>query len=587
MQEGRNADIKRKQNIICAFVLFFLFMLISYPALFQQMVKGHDLRFHLFRIEGVVTDLSFPNIPVRLSSQWLNGYGYPVSIFYGDCFLYLAVLFRKIGFSVLNAYRMFLLCVNSITLAIAFISFRSIFQRYEIALAATAAYVTASYRLVDLYVRAALGEILAMVFFPAIVACICRLYTEDDSHKRIRSVVLLAFSLAAIVCSHIISTAMLITELLPLYLIGLFLFCKREKRIERTIDFIMAGILSILLSSFFVLPFMDYFLSVDTIATIPTKHLIQKKGVRVADLFDFWSSPFANHAGNIQRTPGILLMMVLLLALLYCVLCVFMKFKHQGQRKLIFDLVVSLVLLFKTTRYFPWDSIEQMFPFGSLLTMIQFPMRYLSFSVLFLSLLLGDCISVILTEYDISNVQAVKRSCFFFGAVLCLFCLYQCISLDVFIAQNKNKVTYQTPEDLGEWRSGAMEYLLRGVSIEQLPTEIETEAMISTELLLRHRNEFLIACTSGSEYGWIQLPVFHYKYYRVEDVEDLGRELEIHDGGNRRVGILLPPDYTGIIHVFWREPFLWRVAELISIISAGMCLGYLLYSKKRDKENCI
>lgn len=58
------------------------------------MVRGisdndyQDLRVHLMRIEGIADQLRLGHVPVRMQSVWLDGYGYPISIYYGDIFLY-------------------------------------------------------------------------------------------------------------------------------------------------------------------------------------------------------------------------------------------------------------------------------------------------------------------------------------------------------------------------------------------------------------------------------------------------------------------------------------------------------------------
>lgn len=51
-------------------------------------VIGHDLDFHLLRIEGLKDGLLSGVFPVRIQPNWVNGWGYPVSIMYGDLTLF-------------------------------------------------------------------------------------------------------------------------------------------------------------------------------------------------------------------------------------------------------------------------------------------------------------------------------------------------------------------------------------------------------------------------------------------------------------------------------------------------------------------
>ena len=54
-------------------VMIALIVIVSYPALFMVMAKGHDLDFHLMRAEGIRQDLSWSQIPVRMQSNWIDG----------------------------------------------------------------------------------------------------------------------------------------------------------------------------------------------------------------------------------------------------------------------------------------------------------------------------------------------------------------------------------------------------------------------------------------------------------------------------------------------------------------------------------
>ena len=116
-------------------------------------------------------------------------------------------------------------------------------------------------------------------------------------------------------------------------------------------------------------------------------------------------------------------------------------------------------------------------------------------------------------------------------------------------------------EDLGRWDYYAMDFQLENTTVDDVPLGCVYENMSAMEILSRSSNDFLIACVTGPEYGWIQLPVFAYKYYHACDLEDPSKVFEIHEGANRTVGVLLPGDYSGVLHVYWKEPLFWRITE--------------------------
>ena len=64
--------------------------------------------------------------PVRIQPGWLDGYGYVVSVFYGDIFMYFPAFLRVVGFSLEEAYKTYLGIVNIATVFISFYAFKKI-----------------------------------------------------------------------------------------------------------------------------------------------------------------------------------------------------------------------------------------------------------------------------------------------------------------------------------------------------------------------------------------------------------------------------------------------------------------------------
>ena len=71
----------------------------------EYILYGHDLIFHLFRIEGLAEGLKAGSFPVRIQPGWFNGWGYPVSVMYGEGLLLFPSVLRILGVSVQNAYN--------------------------------------------------------------------------------------------------------------------------------------------------------------------------------------------------------------------------------------------------------------------------------------------------------------------------------------------------------------------------------------------------------------------------------------------------------------------------------------------------
>ena len=581
--------LREKWHIL---VLILLVVLISYPALFMDMAKGHDLDFHLMRIEGIRGDVSLSNFPVRMQSPWIDGYGYPVSILYGDLFLYLPAFFRFLRIPIMPAYRLFVLCINSATVAIAYNSFRVILKRREAAVFAATLYATAAYRLVDEYVRSAVGETLTIVFLPAVLACISVIYTSDEARTRWKAAVILAFVFTSITCAHTLTTSMLLVVLAPGVIISLFVFCKKGDRLRRFWNIFGAGVITVFLAAFFIVPFLDFYLNADIGFALDKGENIQGEGLILRDFFNFFCDPFKTFRDDIQKTPGIALMTVLICAAAYLVMCLAGRIRRSSggenhvvgvfvnHRRIVFEFCFALVLLFMTSRLFPWDFIEYNVPFGGLFIAIEFPMRYLAFAIVFLALLGGELL-LGLSEKFVNKGLTQRRVLRLICAAFVGMCVFNVVNLCVYTPRFEKKANFMNVEDLGRWDYYAMDFQLKNTSVDDLDLGVKYEGLLSFEVVSRDSNDWMIACVTGPDYGWVQFPVFAYPYYRAEDVQDPSVQFEIHEGGNRTVGVLLPANWSGILHMYWKEPVFWRVCEIISFITFAACVIFLVRGKSK------
>ncbi len=560
-------------------------ILISWPPLFMSMAKGHDMLFHLQRIEGIREDASWHSLPVRMQSGWMQGYGYPVSVLYGDMFLYIGAIFRKIGLPVMASFRLFLLCVNTATVVISYFSFKT-FNKGWAPVIATFAYTASSYRLVDVYVRSAIGETLAITFFPAIVACMHMIYVEADRKCRRRYAVIMSFAFLAVILSHTLTTSMMLVVLALLCPVSLVIFGIKGERLRQFGDIVISGLLTIVLAAFFIVPFLDFYLTADIAFALDKVNHIQGEGVDLASLLEFVCNPFENAASEIQRTPGPVLMTALVAALIYIAYSFVRKVKFANRGRMIFEAGSSLLLLLMSSRVFPWDWIEENVPVvGGIVTAIEFPMRYLAFAIVFLAFLTCDLFGALFVASGDEGVgtKSVRNSAikWISSVAVCLLCIFNIAQLCLHSRTYDKRADFATREDLGVWEYYSMDFQLANSTVENLPLGLVYEGLESMEVLSRNSNDFQIAVTSGPEYGWIQLPVFNYKYYHAEDLQDPSVKFEIHDGGNRTVGVLLPGNYSGIVHIYWQEPILWRITELISLLTFIACAVYLLRSARQ------
>lgn len=222
------------------------------PMLTPYLTYGVDLTFHLLRIEGLAEGFSQGQIPVKMQSPWMNGYGYPVSIFYGDLLLSVAGILRWIGFSLQGTYKIYVFFVGMLTFYIGWYSFNRIIKDWKIAIFGAFIYTIAPYRLMSIY-GGRVGAYSALVFFPLVFAGAYEILVYEKKERK-NSWLILAAGMTGVLQNHILST-----EIVGLILgITCLIFWKRTFERSRFLDFIKAAGSAVAVNLMFLIPFLDY-----------------------------------------------------------------------------------------------------------------------------------------------------------------------------------------------------------------------------------------------------------------------------------------------------------------------------------------
>lgn len=84
----------------------------SLPLGVDYLTKGHDLLFHLSRIDGIKNGILSGQFPIKIYTNWLCGNGYAAGVYYGDMVLYFPALLRIAGFNCMQSYKIFVVLCN-------------------------------------------------------------------------------------------------------------------------------------------------------------------------------------------------------------------------------------------------------------------------------------------------------------------------------------------------------------------------------------------------------------------------------------------------------------------------------------------
>ena len=161
-------------------ITFLVFLaILSSASIFTITLKyGHDILFHLSRIKGIKESFGIELFP-SIYSNYLNGYGYANPLFYPDIFLYIPAFIHYIGIDIYTSYKIFLFLINLFSIITMYISVKGISKNKYAAIISSIIYAFASYRLVDVFSRAAIGEALAFIFAPLVVYGIYEIIYQD------------------------------------------------------------------------------------------------------------------------------------------------------------------------------------------------------------------------------------------------------------------------------------------------------------------------------------------------------------------------------------------------------------------------
>ncbi len=521
---------------------------------------GHDMFFHLLRIEGICEGIKSGQFPVRIQPEWYNGYGYACSIFYGDVFLLIPAMLHLVGLPLQTAYKIFIVLVNICTFYVAFVSFRGIFDDETIASLGATWYTLSLYRLINVYIRHAVGEYTAMIFFPLIgYALFCLLKKEAKPSKGMKALII---GVTGILQSHIISFELSICVMVVICII----YIKRVFRREVIFAFIKAIGITILLNLWFLVPLMDYMktgvFNANTVSEYKKTADIGESGLFLKQMFKLLYGAggvnlpaSAGLDGEMPLGVGLGSLIVILLGI-----CVIIRMRRDvTAEKTKFGLVIcggTLMALWMSSLYFPWRMLGKL---GNAIKYaivnIQFPWRLLGIASILIALL----VCIIATD-KYKTIRIIVIIAFLALGVSDAYMLYDetrvSEQVEVYDIDNLN-----TCEPSGE------EYLPYGTDVSELK---EGDVRTTNISVLNWDKNYLTFTASvvnhSDEPGYLLAPMLFYKGYRavMDDADQTA--LEITFGDNKRVLVTIPGRTEGIVKIYWDKPILWRVSDAISLL---------------------
>ena len=565
---GKPSDILRRYKV--PFALGLVCLLACLPFFCDGILWGDDMDFHLTRIAHLAQSLQEGQFPVRMYTDMLNGYGYAAPLYYCDIFLYIPAVLFNCMLPLQTCYKIYGVLVTAATAAISYTSLRHILKHKEIAVVGTALYLLAGYRLCNVHMRAAVGEYTAMTWLPLFVWGMYKIYTHQKPAWR--QWMPLAVGMAGLVLCHVIS--------FEITCVFLLMFCllraKETFKISRLGALCKAAGTCVALCAWFLIPMLHSMATQKILGTQALPADFQSNGVSLNQLLALF--PFQKYSNSLGALGAAVTIGTLIAVFVLAQRDRWKRLPQNVLRLLQCSLLLGVLSAVFALNAFPWNSllshVEGTF-FHKILALAQFPWRYLTISTILLVVAAAAALHIL--QQNRPELYRKAQT-----LLLSTMVLYTALfSYNLF--QVRTEVVKYDPIARDENTIGMAEYKLPGdADLNYARPQSENADL---QIKWYDKTDGIAHITlenTGDAEATVTLPIFDYGNYHAVDTE--GTEWPMTMSEDSLLQITVPGGYSGAISIEYKEPLLWRAAELVSLATCGGVLVLWLRDKKKRRS---
>ncbi len=557
---------RRDRAVLMACALFS-----SLPLLWPGILDGHDLLFHLNRIEGIASGLRCGQFPVRIHASTLAGYGYAASEFYPELFLYFPAVLRLLGVSLVASLRIFELCINFSAALVCYTCARRLLENRGEALAASVMYVLCIYRLNNLYTRATLGESLAMIFFPLVLLAFTRILEGETGYW-----IELALGMVGICMSHLLSVLFTTLALFVAALVHARTLIRNPRRIAAILK---AALLTLLCISWFMVPMLRYLQEdINTNVGVDTDMNILRLGSFLVPFSGKVGQEADDYALTIGVVPGVTITLGVGLYLLRMYMGQRENNEVRCRRERAF-LVAGLVLAACSTGLFPWrELVGRAGRLMHVFRQIQFPWRLVGVAMPMLCMIAA-------------RGYLMKKETRAAGAVA--LGILAVLTSGYTMQSRMREGPVMEEDGYCDTRIGQFEYTYLWTQKDALePGRVHMLGVDPCEVVEYDKQGTTLRCTLSIPQGnshEVEIPLLFYPGYKVTEAEGV-ENARCMIGNNNVIWVLLRDHGPEVkFTVRFVEPLIWRVAEVVSaagfVLLAVFMRSFLKKQRRKDEEH--
>lgn len=370
----------------------------------QSLPLEHDTLFHLSRIEGLAQSFKDGVFIPRIYPYKNMNFGYGSPMFYSDLTLVIPAILYNLGISISNTY-VFTIFVFTFLSSYFAMKYCHLVTKHQYApYIASLLYIFNNYRITDVYVRGALGEVMGFAFLPIVLMGIYYvLYTEEKKWHY------LAIGFTSLALTHNISFY------LACICFGFFLILRFRTwtSSRQTIYAILKAIVvSMGCAAFFIFPMLEqlasqkFFLSYYTTNSSLTDSAVEAwKYFANTTVFGYGTHGYSKSMSMLVN-PGYFMMLVPLLYL----------FKKQKDLFITHNLILGYLFLLLPLDILPWNLLVLFSPIQFTWRLIMLstctlliPASVALFEVKFKPIVLTSAVCLLLVGEGLWHIQPVLQ----------------------------------------------------------------------------------------------------------------------------------------------------------------------------------
>ena len=559
-----------KNKYIGYIIIFILSCIIIAPIFSMDLTQNNEAKIHMariFSIDSVLKDRVFPPI---IDYKYINGFGYALNLFYGPITTYIPIIFLNIfgttGLA-LKVFAFFTVLLSGITM---YNFIYRVTKRRLVATIGAIIYISAPYKLSNIFSRSAVGEYTAFIFIPLVFEGLYNIFNDKGKDY------LLAIGIIGLILSHTISTVY----------IAIFAFIYLLLNIDKLGKWkvwkklLSNGLVALIVCLSYLIPLLEhYFVGNYTIFDTTAMHSnCQEVYTTALGLSDLFASEFGNQ--EIRFSLGFITCILTLLGV-FC----YKKIKKEYKKTYLSFLFISIITLIMSSKLFPW------FIMPSFMGVIQFAWRNLGFFAFFISLICG--INAVTFAEGVLKKDVLKDT--FSFAVIISICVFASLGVmrdwqfgnleneknfDENI-RNKDRIYFfSINRDYLPINSLKNQYYL--VDRDNCTYVLEGKATIDGESKIKLKDTIQLSDVEDNTV--IELPYIYYLGYSVKVKYDNNDYINVKtfESENGMVAIELEQCESATVNAEYKGTILEKVGYGISLIGIIMLI-IMIYTERRKE----